>query len=370
MAKKRIDRDDDKNMEKGVVLITRFSALGDVAMTLPPIYDSCMSNPGRGFVFVTRKHPAKMFINPPANLTIYPIDTDDYAGVAGIRRLYKELRNKYNITAYADLHDVLRTKILRMFFRTGGVKVVKVDKDRGARSRLTRRHRKHLIPLRPMGLRYADTLSAAGVAGRNVFKSIFPDGASQSLFDKASKPKNDGEKWIGIAPFARHEGKIYPAHLMEDVIKGLIKDKDVKIFVFGFGESEKETICGWRDRVSVAYPDDDSVKGRIVNMAEKNIGLPAELALISYCDVMLSMDSANMHFASLVDTRVVSIWGATHPYCGFRPSNVSEEDILQLDMVCRPCSVFGNKKCRFGDYHCLNGITPERVVERVLGVRF
>ena len=36
--------------------------------------------------------------------------------------------------------------------------------------------------------------------------------------------------------------------------------------------------------------------------------MPEELVLMSYLDVMISMDSANMHMASLVHTPVISIW--------------------------------------------------------------
>ena len=76
-----------------------------------------------------------------------------------------------------------------------------------------------------------------------------------------------------------------------------------------------------------------------------------------------------MHLASLVKLPVVSVWGATHPYCGFTGWKQSPENIVQLDLPCRPCSVFGNKPCVSGGYACLNGITPEMIlnkVERVL----
>ena len=91
-----------------------------------------------------------------------------------------------------------------------------------------------------------------------------------------------------------------------------------------------------------------------------------ELALVSHLDVMVTMDSANMHLASLVLTPVVSIWGATHPYCGFKGRRQKEDDIVQLPMTCRPCSVFGNKPCFRGDYHCLRGISPQVVAEHIM----
>jgi ADP-heptose:LPS heptosyltransferase len=91
-----------------------------------------------------------------------------------------------------------------------------------------------------------------------------------------------------------------------------------------------------------------------------------ELILMSHLNVMLSMDSANMHLASLTDTPVVSIWGATHPYAGFLGWNQPQENILQVDdLDCRPCSIYGQKPCLRGDYACMNQITPDQVVRRI-----
>ena len=83
---------------------------------------------------------------------------------------------------------------------------------------------------------------------------------------------------------------------------------------------------------------------------------------------MVSMDSANMHLASLVDIPVVSIWGATHPYCGFKGWRQNDENIIQLPLTCRPCSVFGDRPCHRGDYLCLNGIKPAIVTDKILSI--
>ena len=80
---------------------------------------------------------------------------------------------------------------------------------------------------------------------------------------------------------------------------------------------------------------------------------------------MLSMDSANMHLASLVELPVVSVWGATHPYCGFTGWHQNPANEVQADLPCRPCSVFGNKPCQRGDYACLRGIDYHAIVQRL-----
>ena len=93
--------------------------------------------------------------------------------------------------------------------------------------------------------------------------------------------------------------------------------------------------------------------------------LQHELILMSHLNVMVTMDSANMHLASLVATPVVSIWGATHPYAGFMGWNQSIDNALQVDLPCRPCSIYGKKDCMRGDYACLNQISPETIVGKI-----
>ncbi|MBD5371368.1 MAG: glycosyltransferase family 9 protein [Bacteroides sp.] len=339
------------------ILLTRFSALGDVAMTVGPIYDACRANPDRRFILLTRSHPATLFINRPENLTVHPVDTADYPGPRGLMRLRRELDALYDIGAVADLHDVLRTRLLRSLFRLTGRPTYHIDKRRAERRRLTRPRHKHLVQLTPMRDRYAETLArATGKRAPGRFTSIFPEPPDPALFAGATGPKQPGQRWIAIAPFAAHAGKVYPEDLMGETVRLLAQLPDTRIFIFGFGDKESETIETWRK----ANPGAD-----IVNMAARKIGLPAELALLAHCDTMLSMDSANMHLAGLAGLHTVSIWGATHPFCGFRGACQKDSDILQLEMTCRPCSVFGNKPCLRKDLHCLRGISPARVAAAV-----
>ena len=91
-----------------------------------------------------------------------------------------------------------------------------------------------------------------------------------------------------------------------------------------------------------------------------------ELDLISGLDLMLSMDSANMHLASLFGVPVVSIWGATHPYAGFYGWGQKPSNAVQVELYCRPCSVFGNKPGYRGDLLCLTSISPVTVYEKIM----
>ncbi len=340
------------------ILIARFSALGDIAMALPTVYNACRSNPDRNFYFLTRHHPASLFINAPENLTVVGVDLDNYKGVGGMYRLADSLRVRYGIDYFIDLHDVLRTKLLSLFFTLRGIPFRKINKGRKEKAKLTRRKNKHLLPLQPTTARYDDTLRRAGFALKDSFTSIFTDSpggkGDPKAFASVTPPKKEGEHWLAIAPFAKHRGKIYPLELLDKVVEHFNGEPGEKIFVFGFGKNEEEAI----ETMSRRYPS-------VVNMAKAKLGLPGELSLLSHCDAMLSMDSFNMHLASLTGLRTVSVWGATHPYTGFLGRGQSESDTVQLDMTCRPCSVFGDKPCFRGDYHCLWGITPQTIVRKL-----
>src|SRR5690606_4511860 len=87
-------------------------------------------------------------------------------------------------------------------------------------------------------------------------------------------------------------------------------------------------------------------------------------------DVMVAMDSLNMHLAALLGVPVISIWGPTHPFSGFGPYGQGNEAIVQVpvaELECRPCSIFGNKPCFRKDLACMNRITPETVHARIRG---
>lgn len=333
------------------ILITRFSALGDVAMTIPVVYSACAANPDVRFIFVTRSHAARLFVNRPDNLEVVGVDLDSYRGIGGMIRLASELRNKYSVTDYADLHDVVRTKILRLCMRIAGIPVRHLNKGKRGRRALTREKNKVFLPLVSMRMRYREVFHSLGLSYKDSFNGLFDTPPSPEVFAEASAPKNDGEIWIGIAPFARHAGKIYPADMMEKVVARLSTRPGYRIFLFGAGTEEMNTLGRW----SLKYDN-------AVSLASLSLGLDNELRLLYYCDAVISMDSANMHLASLTGTRVVSVWGATHPYCGFMGWRQKKDDAVQLDMVCRPCSVFGDKPCRFGDYHCMHGITPDHIL--------
>ena len=112
----------------------RFSALGDIAMTIPVVYGVCKANPDVQFVYVTKKPVASLFQNCPKNLTVEGVDLkNDYKGWTGPFKLWRKLKQKFGITAVADLHGVLRTLIVDTLAKLSGLKVASINKKRDKR---------------------------------------------------------------------------------------------------------------------------------------------------------------------------------------------------------------------------------------------
>lgn len=334
------------------ILVIRLSAIGDVAMTVPVIYSAAKANPQDSFTVLTQAFLIPVFMNRPANVDVIGINTKAAEKtLAGLLRFASALV-KYDYDIVLDLHNVIRTMIVRSFFRIKGKKVFVVDKARKERKHLTARDHKVFKPLRPVIERYADVFRAAGLNYTETFTSLYESRAADLSAMEAVAGTKTG-KWIGIAPFAKHRGKIYPVDEMEQVVARLSEHEDYTIFLVGGRGYEEAVLEQW----AFQYPRVKSIVGRYT--------LDNELALISQLDVLLCMDSANMHFASLVGTKVVSIWGATHPYAGFYGYHQNPDNAIQIDLPCRPCSVFGQKPCFRGDWACMTQITPEKIVEKV-----
>lgn len=343
-------------MKKEHILVIRFSALGDVAMAVPVVYSLAKQHPDIRITVLSRNMARPLFEDLAPNVGFMGADLKgEYRGIRGLNALYRRLTAK-QFTAIADLHSVLRSEFLRMRFNLGNCKVAHINKHRKGRRKLTSDDNRQLSQQPTTFQNYVEVFERLGYSINIQFTSIFPpEGGDLSALPATVNVKNAGEQWIGIAPFAAHEGKIYPTHLMHEVIKQLTQQHPkARIFLFGRGEQEDQYFTEWCQE----FPACTYVGHHINSMHE-------ELVLMSHLEVMLSMDSANMHLASLTGIPVVSVWGATHPLAGFMGWNQSKDNAIQVDLDCRPCSIFGQKPCKRGDYACLNQIKPETIVEKI-----
>jgi ADP-heptose:LPS heptosyltransferase len=334
------------------ILIVRFSALGDVAMTIPVIASCAVQYPDHEITVLTRDAFLPLFINLPSNVSTLGVDLkNEYNGFWGIIKLSKKLHSlKFDYVI--DLHSVLRTKIIRLYLSFWGIKFAAINKGRTEKRKLTQRKKKKLIILKSSFERYYAVFQKLDFCFEYKFTSVFQNNDQKKIsFHTEALEEKGNNKWIGIAPFAKHKGKVFPLEKMEKIVEYLSKKEKLQILLFGGGTAEKELTEKWEKR----FENTISLTGKF--------NLEQELQIISNLDVMLSMDSANMHLASLVNVPVVSIWGATHPYAGFLGWQQSESNIIQTDLACRPCSVYGQKPCFRGDYACMNNIDLKSITQ-------
>jgi len=338
------------------ILVIRFSALGDVALTVPVLIQFLEQNKETQIVMLTKKHVSPLFANIERLITITPDLSNDYKGLFGLIKLFKYINTNYNISKVIDLHDVIRTKILRFLFKMFSIKTFKIDKGRKEKRLLVSKKNKVFKNLKHTSIRYVEVFTKAGYSfelNNNFSKTKFELSEDlKTIFDFDSKTTK-----IGIAPFAFHKQKMYPLEKMEKVIEKL-NDLNIKVYIFGGGIDEKELAQELENK----YKNTISLIGKIK--------LKQEISIISNLNLMLTMDSANMHLTALTNTKLLSIWGSTHKYAGFTAfGNLNENNIIEISesqLNCRPCSIYGKKKCFRKDIACLNMISPEIIVNKIL----
>lgn len=325
------------------ILVIRLSAIGDVAMTVPVLRALTEQYPEVKLTVLTREFFTPFF-RDLKNVSVYAADLKGrHKGFFGLLELSKELRI-LGIDAVADLHNVLRSKILKIFLLD--LQIIQIDKGRDEKKALV--NGKVFKQLKTTHQRYRDVFEKLGYPIKDS-EPNFPERAQLNIKTLGLVGKNT-KTWIGIAPFAAYKSKMYPLELMEEVIKELSKNS--MIFLFG-GKAEAEYLSSLEN-------------DRIRSIAGK-LSLDEELDLISNLDVMLSMDSGNAHMAAMMGIKVVTLWGVTHPYAGFFPFHQDENNALLADREKYPkipTSIYGNKFPE-GYETCMETISPKDVVEKI-----
>ena len=338
-----------KNKPKHLLVI-RLSAMGDVAMTVPVILALVQKYPELKITVLTKSF-YKPILRQIPNVNVHVADVKgNHNGIFGLWKLYRELK-KMKIGAVADLHNVLRSSVLKQFFQVGGIPVVQIDKGRKEKMALTSTTNKVFEKLKPTHQRYADVFNQLGYP-IDLENHILPN---QSLLLEISEKLEIGTvKGIGVAPFAAFAGKTYPLELMEKVIEELNTLKTYKILLFGGGEVEKQQLEAWEKQF-----------GNCISVVDK-ITFSDELKLISNLELMLSMDSGNAHLAAMYGVPTITLWGVTHPYAGFYPyqqeQNTIVSDRAQFPMI--PTSVYGNKFPP-GYEKVMETITPNQILDKI-----
>lgn len=333
------------------LLVIRLSALGDVAMMVPVLSALTRQYPQLKITVLTKEFCRPMFSQLSITAHTAAVNTR-HKGLLGLWKLYKELK-KLRFDAIIDLHDVLRSNILLAYFRFGGIPCYQLDKGRAEKKALTSTKNKVFKALKTTHERYADVFARIGLS---IDWSKVPLLEREKLSDKTfALIGSTTDKRIGIAPFAAHQGKMYPLKQIENVIEDLNASGAYQILLFGGGKAEQNKL----ESLAKKHKSCISVAGKLP--------FNEELALISNLDLMVSMDSANGHLAAMYGIPTLTLWGVTHPYAGFYPFGQDVKNALLADRTrfpLIPTSIYGNK-IPAGYENVMETISPKDVVGKI-----
>ena len=278
-------------------------------MTVPVISILRSTHPKIKITLLTTKFFSTLYNQiPEINFLYFEPKHKTLQGLFGLSRKI----NKINPDFIIDLHDVLRTKILRLFLINKFGHTAVVNKGRKEKKLLIRGIKSE--PLKLMHRRYAETFEALNIKINiddfSYYKKIKITNHNYAF--------SSNDKLIGIAPFARHQCKEYSTNNIINFIDSL--DKSWQILIFGAPGNEEQKIIKLCNNKSNRH------------VISSNYNLEQQMAIMSNLDVMISMDSANGHIASLFGIDVITIWGATHPNSGYGPLNQPKENSIVPDL--------------------------------------
>lgn len=338
--------------------------MGDVVLLVPVVRAVVETYPDVEVTVVTRPKFASFFTDID-RVVPFPADVDyTYNGIFGMRELFRKLFRRANYDVVIDMHDHIRTVVMRTLFKFFSVPVVVFNKGRGEKKKFTQKENKDTSPLPHTVTRYADAFARAG------FPIEIKDGPYINLktavreetkaWIEGKHISKKSEKWIGVAPFAMHVSKIWPTENYARLIEILLSKTPARFFLFGGGEKEIKFFESLQNQ----FPENCTIVAGQMKIKQ-------ELALMEKLDLMICVDSSNMHLSSLMRIPTLSIWGGTHPDVGFGPYGQPDSNLVQVsrtELPCRPCSVYGRETCFRGDFACLTRISPELVAKKTLSI--
>jgi heptosyltransferase-2 len=102
-----------------------------------------------------------------------------------------------------------------------------------------------------------------------------------------------------------------------------------------------------------------------IHVAAGQLTLRQSAALLARAAVLVTNDSAPLHLATAVGTRVVALFGPTVPAQGFGPRGPRDMALGHGALACRPCSAHGPAVCPLLHHRCMRELAVETVLAAV-----
>ena len=194
-----------------------------------------------------------------------------------------------------------------------------------------------------------------------LLRALVPQAAIDSLprLRTAPVPMVDAffhriRKAVALAPGSAWETKKWGDLKFLELSKSLTA-RGLGVIIIG-GVGERELAIKIRDACPV---------GTVLDLAGRASFLES-CAAIARAALLVANDSAPVHAAIAVGTKVFAIFGPTVPAFGFAPPGGSGEVIELQNVWCRPCTPHGSHTCPIYTHECMAGIEVAEIAETVL----
>ncbi|MBC8366989.1 glycosyltransferase family 9 protein [bacterium] len=328
-------------------LVIRFSALGDLLLTLPALRD--LSAASHKLHFLTLSRFAPLMEPLPGIERVWSLDPS--LGVAGLRAMAAELAEE-KFDAVLDLHDNLRSRSLHVLLAVRGPRWITTHRDALRRRILvaapdTLKASLRKRPFTPVYERHREAAAQLSESGHAPEQAYPLDEVLQHSVDEelAALGLDPNSHPLALAPGAAWIQKAWPR--FEEFAAAL--PAHLPLLVVG-GPGEEE-LCR-----AVA-----ATAGERAKVFAGALALPRLAATLSRCRGLVGGDSGLAHLAEAVDRPVCTLFGPTVPEFGFAPRR-PESLLIQRNLSCRPCSLHGKRPCKYGDQRCLAELEPESVI--------
>lgn len=304
------------------ILVIRFSSLGDVVLTTGVLRYIKTIKPDVNIHVITADRFKDVFEGLPFITMVYGLNRGK-----GLRELPDIIRSMPDFDAVIDLHDNLRSLILKFLLGVTSFTYVKNSMARRlfVKFRLCSKYlTNHTVE------KYFEPFA-------RIFNLKLPDierlRPCLSQQEVAKKPV----KTVVIHPFASKKCKewVYFYELCEKFI-----NNGIKVVVIGEGA------------INLPPQVDDKTGFVPLEILKENI---------SGCDLFLSTDSGPMHIGTALNVPTVAIFGPTTKELGFYPQFSNVSVIENNNISCRPCHIHGPNSCPKKHFQCMRSITDEQV---------
>jgi heptosyltransferase II len=333
------------------VLIFHTAFPGDIVLTLPVAQRLRALVPGVHIGMVTIPAASDLLRNHPAIDERIVYDKKGarrgLAGIVGLARLLARSRFDAAIIPHRSLRSAVVCRLagipVRIGFATSAGRFLlthRVDDDRNVHE-ISR----NLRLLAPLGI----------APGGMELPRLYPDRTDREMVDALllrHSHLNPGHL-VAMAPGSVWNTKRWPRERFAE-LAGRLAGQGRSVILIG-GAADRD-LCA----EIVAASGSSAVAS-----AAGELPLLGSAELIRRCSVLVTNDSAPMHCAVAVGTRVVAIFGATVPAFGFAPAGQRDVVIDTPGLACRPCSIHGGNACPIGTFECMLRIEAGRVADAV-----